>query len=726
MKDWFKKGRSISTLVLTLFLTLFQGWFTFAGSGSASVYAEYTQPTQIIYSHISSPVVAYHGNKTPGYAYITIKTDEPTIVNLTVPPHSAIPGWPPNPGTVFSTEHTIYWEPVDGNQPLIPGEYDIGATLMDQSGNVTISGTGLKVKVVIEPDPLPLISSPNIIPNVISPKYGSTEPLTYLNYYLNRYSSIRMGYRLKTTGYMDITYLGTEQRMAPGQHQISWNGRGKDGQILPDGEYEILFETRISIQYHSNNEDRIQGLPWPANTLIGTVTIRDGEYYMPEWRMRQIVNSAAWQETTINLNNGGIRDSINGNLIMNEDTQRVYLYITNVLGGNVTSVITDKNLTKGSHPFTWNGTDFMGGLVPDGTYFLRLVGLESSGAIGQLDIKSQPVTVTNSKRVTVPESAQYVRVVTPGTQMRVQPFWQGYKAKEGDTFPILDFVVNNSLAYYQVLVAENILGQVPVADVNLIDITAIPPQWRLTTQADVSLRRGPGLNYEVLQSLPPGTHLRILRQEGSWYRVLTLSGMQAYVQITDLADLPPGNLTFFKDIDKSSDWARASIIHLAENSIVSGDTRGNFNPQDTVTRAQMVTMLVNALGLDTYNASNNLNFRDVPKDNWAHPFVETAYQSGIIAGVATGYFAPDAKCTREMMAVMFVHALGLTDEQIKAQTTEIKFNDDNRISNWALDAVGYCVNNGFMNGVGDGNFNPQGSATREQMAVVTNQFLARK
>jgi len=708
---------------LLLFSTVTLG---FANGFTAAAATTDTKPPQIIYRHISSPVVAYHGSQTPGYATITIRTDEPSILSLTVPPHGVIFNWPPNSKDVFTTEHIIYWEPVNGRQPLIPGQYDIGASLMDRSGNTLISGTGLKVKVVAEKNPLPLITNTKIIPSVISPKYGSNEPLTKLSFSLNRYSSVQFGYRLKIPYNNSITYVGSKQNMVPGQHQMAWNGRDSKGQILPDGEYELFLQTLDSIQYHSANEDRIEYIERPNETLIGTVTIKEGEYYMPEWRVRQIVSGAAWQETTIDLNNGGIRDSINGSLILNEDMQRVCLYITNILGVNVTSVITDKNLIKGSHPFAWDGTDYMGGLVPDGTYYLRVFGLESSGAMGQLDIKSQPVKVVNGNQITVPALAQHVRVMTPSTQMRVQPFWQGYKAKEGDTFPILDFVVENSVAYYQVLAAENILGRVPVADVILLDLKSIPPQWRITTQADVPLRRGPGLNYEVLQSLPPGTYLRILRQEGSWYRVLTLSGKQAYVQTTDLSDLPPGNLTFFKDIDKSSDWARASIIHLAENSIVSGDTRGYFKPQDTVTRAQMVTMLVNALGFDTYSASNNLNFRDVPQDNWAHPFVETAYQAGIISGVAPGYFAPDAKCTREMMAVMFVRALGLTDEQIKTQTTEVKFNDDNQISNWARDAVAYCVNNGLMNGVGDGNFNPQGSATREQMAVVTNQFLARQ
>ena len=54
-----------------------------------------------------------------------------------------------------------------------------------------------------------------------------------------------------------------------------------------------------------------------------------------------------------------------------------------------------------------------------------------------------------------------------------------------------------------------------------------------------------------------------------------------------------------------------------------------------------------------------------------------------------------------------------------------KFSDAGRISAYAVPAVAWAVENGIVNGMGDGTFAPQGSSTRAQLAAILNRFDAK-
>jgi hypothetical protein len=105
-----------------------------------------------------------------------------------------------------------------------------------------------------------------------------------------------------------------------------------------------------------------------------------------------------------------------------------------------------------------------------------------------------------------------------------------------------------------------------------------------------------------------------------------------------------------RDIGSSSDYAKASIISLAQSNIISGDENGYFHPYNTIKRSEMIKIIVNALGLDTENLPETPTFTDVPKDHWAFKYVEAGYRAGIVKGVTSSLFGVDRECTREEMA----------------------------------------------------------------------------
>ncbi|MDF2548245.1 MAG: Endoglucanase [Anaerosolibacter sp.] len=180
-----------------------------------------------------------------------------------------------------------------------------------------------------------------------------------------------------------------------------------------------------------------------------------------------------------------------------------------------------------------------------------------------------------------------------------------------------------------------------------------------------------------------------------------------------------------KDIDTSSEYARAAIERLVSQQVIVGDEKGNFNPKASMDRDAFTTMLVKAMGLDTVTPDVP-TFKDVPKDNWAYPFIETAVANNLISGVSADSFAPKTRITREQMAVILVRSLRLSSDDIKGMGDQLTFADKGDISDYARDAVGFAVANGLFRGDESNRFLGKNTATREQVAVVIDKFLTNK
>lgn len=189
------------------------------------------------------------------------------------------------------------------------------------------------------------------------------------------------------------------------------------------------------------------------------------------------------------------------------------------------------------------------------------------------------------------------------------------------------------------------------------------------------------------------------------------------------------NATTLQDIDLSSNYAKYAIIELAEKNIIVGDENGNFNPHKTVTRAEMIKMIVNALEIDTTNVPNTPTFNDVPNTHWSYKYVEAAYREGIVKGMSAEEFGESEQCTREQMTVMFVRSLGLSNETINVLEKLNHVNelsDKDMVSDWAKVAVEFSLVSGLMKGTSNTTFKPQGHAERQQSAVVIHRLINNK
>lgn len=171
----------------------------------------------------------------------------------------------------------------------------------------------------------------------------------------------------------------------------------------------------------------------------------------------------------------------------------------------------------------------------------------------------------------------------------------------------------------------------------------------------------------------------------------------------------------FTDIEDS--YAKDAIIELQKKGILNGMDITHFDPQGTLTRAQFTTIIVKSLGLETNETTST--FKDV--SDWAIPYIEAAYKAGIISGVGSGKFDPNATVTREMSATILVRALktkGTLDEN-----ATLNFTDADKISDWAKPYIATAQKYGLIKGYPDGTFSPKGNANREMASVMGKNLL---
>lgn len=164
----------------------------------------------------------------------------------------------------------------------------------------------------------------------------------------------------------------------------------------------------------------------------------------------------------------------------------------------------------------------------------------------------------------------------------------------------------------------------------------------------------------------------------------------------------------YKDVTEAH-WAYGSIAALSDKGVLNGFEDGSFKPDNYVTRAEFICALMKLKGES--EGSESEIFKDVTSDDWFFSWVFTAYEKGYIKGDGE-YFYPNSPITRQEMAVIISRAYKMS------QKAELSFSDNDKISEWAYDAVAKLVAKGVLQGKGNNMFEPLSYTTRAEMATV--------
>ena len=178
----------------------------------------------------------------------------------------------------------------------------------------------------------------------------------------------------------------------------------------------------------------------------------------------------------------------------------------------------------------------------------------------------------------------------------------------------------------------------------------------------------------------------------------------------------------FTDVTKN--WAYPGIQYCVTHQLMSGVGGNLFAPKMTTTRAQIVQILYNLEGEP--KVSGATPFTDLTQ-NWYKDAVLWAYQTGVVSGTSATTFAPDLPVTREQIAVILMEYMTrvLKLERTWTPADLSAFPDAGSVSGWAKDALADAVALGLISGASNGGqtyLEPQGSATREQVATILMEF----
>jgi hypothetical protein len=136
--------------------------------------------------------------------------------------------------------------------------------------------------------------------------------------------------------------------------------------------------------------------------------------------------------------------------------------------------------------------------------------------------------------------------------------------------------------------------------------------------------------------------------------------------------------------DTAGKWYEAAVSELTSRKIISGIGNGLFAGERSITRAEFVAIIINALGLPA-NRTGTV-FADVPGAAWFAGAVGMAHEHGIIAGIGNGLFAPHRPISRKeaMVIVKRMAQIAGFDGDMGCISA---FSDSGDVNDWALEAV---------------------------------------
>ncbi|MDR6553088.1 polysaccharide lyase family 8 super-sandwich domain-containing protein [Paenibacillus qinlingensis] len=172
------------------------------------------------------------------------------------------------------------------------------------------------------------------------------------------------------------------------------------------------------------------------------------------------------------------------------------------------------------------------------------------------------------------------------------------------------------------------------------------------------------------------------------------------------------------------DWAKDAIEVMASKGIINGTSEVTFTPAANISRADFSLLLVKALSLSARGDSNfKLNFNDVSKDAYYYDAVATLKKLAIVQGSGENKFNPNETISRQDMMVIAARALRvvkkLSADAISADLNA--FTDQSTVAAYAVSDLAAMVKEGLIQGSG-GFLNPAGFATRAEAAVMMDRM----
>ena len=215
------------------------------------------------------------------------------------------------------------------------------------------------------------------------------------------------------------------------------------------------------------------------------------------------------------------------------------------------------------------------------------------------------------------------------------------------------------------------------------------------------------LNFEAAAKIDEDGSVTIPFSHASQYAIVIDTHSHATVDVSDL----------FIDIAPDA-WYKDAIQYAYDNGLMTGVSATEFDPEATTTRAMIVSILARLEGVTTAQAAG---FADVDDNEWYATAVNWAANVGVVNGYEDNTFRPNTAITREQLAAILMNYAAYKGEDVSNRASLATYTD--QPSTWAEEAMSWAVAEGLINGVTNDQLQPQGNATRAQVAAILQRFL---
>ena len=176
----------------------------------------------------------------------------------------------------------------------------------------------------------------------------------------------------------------------------------------------------------------------------------------------------------------------------------------------------------------------------------------------------------------------------------------------------------------------------------------------------------------------------------------------------------------FTDVSEK-DWFYGDVMFVYENGLMLGTSKTLFSPHGTATRGMMATILWRMEGSPAPKGKNS--FTDVEAGKWYADAITWTAENGIFAGYGKDKFGPDDPITREQLAAIFYRYADYKGYDLTVKGNLDKFKDADKITDYAKTAMQWAVGNGLVKGKSSNLLDPQGTATRAEIAAMLHRFI---
>ena len=214
-----------------------------------------------------------------------------------------------------------------------------------------------------------------------------------------------------------------------------------------------------------------------------------------------------------------------------------------------------------------------------------------------------------------------------------------------------------------------------------------------------------------------------------WYSDRSLTNQVSEVSLTKnmtvyagwRADETPDTVANpFTDVFEK-DWFYDDAMFVYKNGLMLGTSKTLFSPHGTVTRGMMATILWRMEGSLAPKGENS--FTDVEAGMWYTDAITWAAENGIFAGYSMDKFGPDDPITREQLTAIFYRYADYKGYKLTVTGNLDKFEDADKITDYAKTVMQWAVGNGLIKGKSETLLDPQGTATRAEIAAMLHRFV---